>query len=330
MHQLSDQKTILERTRFSWVMPAIFIGASVFALAEEKPAKQEDLRKSGVYHESVPEPTLKEVRYGEEHRNFLDFWKAPSDTPTPVVIVIHGGGWNGGNKAMVDLFVNPQELLDAGISVAAIHYRFIKHCKDLEPPVKGPLTDAARAVQFIRSMADEWNIDKTRVAATGGSAGACSSLWVAYHDDLADPTSKNPVARESSRLMCVAVQRVQSTLDPKQMKEWIPNSTYGAHAFGLESFEKFLAERDNILETINQYSPYALLDSEDPDTYMFFKDPPAEGKPERDPTHSAIFGVELQKRCKELGVPCELVYPGARRVKHESSTEYLISKLQGR
>ncbi len=48
--------------------------------------------------------------------------------------------------------------------------------------------------------ADDWNVDKTRVAAYGGSAGAGTSLWLAFHDDLADPKSADPVLRESSRL----------------------------------------------------------------------------------------------------------------------------------
>ena len=39
------------------------------------------------------------------------------------------------------------------------------------PPVKAPLEDAARALQFVRSKAAEWNIDKKRIGATGGSAG---------------------------------------------------------------------------------------------------------------------------------------------------------------
>ena len=297
------------------------------ALAQDKP-KAEPAWKRGVYEDSVPTPTLTNIRYGDHGRNVMDFWKAPSDKPTPIVLSIHGGGWNGGAKEQVDSFIDTNELLKAGISVAAINYRLIKHSKDLDPFVKGPTSDAARAVQFIRSKADEWNIDKARIAATGGSAGACSSLWVAYHDDLADPTSKDPVARESTRLMCVAALRAQTTLDPKQMKEWIPNSKYGAHAFGIESFEKFLTERDRLLPKINEYSPFALLSSDDPPTYLFFPVPPASGKPERDPTHSAIFGVKLAERCKELGVPCELYYPGASGVKHQTPTDYLIATLK--
>ena len=117
------------------------------------PVGESNSKKKDRYAESIPEPTLSNVAYGDKKRNVMDFWKAPSDKPTPVVIAIHGGGWNGGSKEMLDKFVDTEALLEAGISVAAINYRLIKHSKDLEPPVKGPMSDAARAVQFLRSKA---------------------------------------------------------------------------------------------------------------------------------------------------------------------------------
>ena len=85
--------------------------------------------------------------------------------------------------------------------MVAINYRYIAQAEadGVKPPVKGPLGDAARALQFVRSKAAEWNIDKPRIGATGGSAGACSSLWLAFHPDMADPKSTDPVARESTR-----------------------------------------------------------------------------------------------------------------------------------
>src|SRR5918996_937532 len=89
------------------------------------------------------------------------------------------------------------------------------------PPVKACLHDAARALQTIRSKAKEWNLDPKRVGATGGSAGACTSLWLAFHDDLADPKSDDPVARQSSRLTCAAVLGAQVSYDPRWIKEKI-------------------------------------------------------------------------------------------------------------
>lgn len=86
---------------------------------------------------------------------------------------------------------------------------------------------------------------------------------IAFHDDLADPNNADPIARESTRVTCAAVSGAQTTLDPKQMRDWTPNSKYGAHAFGivwdakqkLSSFDMFYAERERILTWIKQYCP---------------------------------------------------------------------------
>ncbi|MCI0333437.1 MAG: hypothetical protein L0228_09460 [Planctomycetes bacterium] len=44
-----------------------------------------------------PTSTVADHKYGNNSdRQVLDFWRAESDKPTPVVLVIHGGGWKGG------------------------------------------------------------------------------------------------------------------------------------------------------------------------------------------------------------------------------------------
>jgi acetyl esterase/lipase len=279
---------------------------------------------------AVPKPTQAGLRYGTHERHVLDFWKAPSDTPTPLALLIHGGGWQGGSKEGVTRLVDARALLDAGISVAAFNYRYIKQAEaeGIEPPVKAPLHDAARALQFVRSKAAEWNLDKERIGAAGGSAGACSSLWLAFHDEMADPDSADPVARESTRLWCAAVTGAQTTLDPQQMREWTPNSKYGGHAFGIGSFAEFLAKRESILPWIAEYSPYALVSKDDPPVYLIYSTPPALGKSQKDPTHTSNFGVKLQEHCVATGVACELVYPGAPAVKHATPTDYFIATLK--
>ncbi len=282
-----------------------------------------------------PKPTLANVAYGTHPKQVLDFWKAESAQPTPLLFYIHGGGWMAGDKSRV---AGLKEFLAAGISVVSVEYRFVSDAQaaGVKPPVEWPLHDAARALQFVRSKAVEWNLDKKRIGASGGSAGACSSLWLAFHDDMADPKSDDPVARESTRLMCAAVNGPQTTLDPKQMKEWTPNSTYGGHAFGftgdkekkLSQFEQFLQGREKILPWIKEYSPYEWVSSDDPPIYMAFSAPPALGQPAKDPTHSANFGVKLQEKLQSVGVPCQIVYPGAPDVKYRSTVEYLIATLK--
>jgi acetyl esterase/lipase len=282
-----------------------------------------------------PKPTAANVAYGKHERQVLDFWKAESATPTPLLFYIHGGGWQGGDKNRTG---GIEGYLKAGISVVAINYRYIPQATadGVVPPVKGPLHDAARALQFVRSKAAEWNIDKQRIGASGGSAGACSSLWLAFHADLADAKSADPIARESTRLWCAAVQGAQTTLDPQQMKDWTPNSKYGGHAFGfkgdaekkLSQFDEFLAKRDTILPWIAEYSPYALVTSDDPPIWLGYGGAPELGKDQKDPTHTANFGLKLQEHCQKNGVACELVYSGAPGVKHATAQDFLIATLK--
>ncbi len=293
--------------------------------------------KLALAEQLLPNPTNYDVAYGPHPKQVLHFWKAESDKPTPLLFFIHGGGWKGGGR-MSGLSAMLPKMLKEGISVASVEYRFTPEATadGVVPPVKGPLHDAARALQLVRSKAAEWNIDKQRIGARGGSAGACSSLWLAFHPDLADPTSSDPVARESTRLWCAAVTGAQTTLDPKQMKEWTPNSKYGGHAFGFAAdpatkrseFDVFLAKRDTILPWIAEYSPYALVTADDPPVYLFYSAVPAMGQDQKDPTHTANFGVKLQEQCKAAGVPCELYYPDVPNAKHTTVQDYLLETMK--
>lgn len=280
-------------------------------------------------------PTEADVHYGDDERQVLDFYRANSDRPTPLLFFIHGGGWVAGDKKSV----NPARYLAAGISVVSInyHYSWQAQLAGVKPPVKAPLEDAARALQFVRSKASAWNFDKQRIGASGGSAGACSSLWLAFHDDMADPQNPDPVARESTRLWTAAVNGAQTSLDPKELKEWTPNSRYGGHAFGFMDphdiktrdtrFAEFLKHRAEVLPWIKEYSPIEHVTADDPPVYLIYSSVPALGQEQKDPTHTANYGVKLREKCRRLGVDCELVYPDAPDVKHESIDDYLIERL---
>ncbi len=279
-----------------------------------------------------PTPTVAKLAYGNHERQVLDFWKATSDKPTPLVLYIHGGGWQNGDKSSLSGAAIKQ-YLEAGISVAAINYRYVKQAVELkiEPPVKAPLEDAARALQTIRSKASEWNLDKKRIGATGGSAGGCSSLWLALHDDLADPKSDDPVARESTRLYCAAVNGAQTSLDPKELREWMPNYGYGGHAFGFANFQAFHEGRDKVLKWLKEYSPIEQVSKDDPPIFMDYasqKVPPVVGENQKDPTHSAVLGLKLAEKLKEVGVEAILIYPGQPHAQYKNAAQYLIDRLK--
>lgn len=318
---------------FAFCICAI-VAVTEVGIAKPAAVSMDFWKAEGEQAEKIP-PTLANVPYGKDPMQVMDFWKAESATPTPLVFFIHGGGWNANDKNKV---AGLRKYLPAGISVVSINYRFVRQADaaGIKPPVKWALEDAARALQFVRSKAGEWNIDKTRIGASGGSAGACSSLWLAFHDDMANPESTDPIARESTRLSCAGLVGAQTSLDPEQMKEWIPNITYGGHAFGFNAskkapdagFNKFLANRDKIMQWIKEYSPYELLSPDDPPVFLHYNNAAAVGKKQSNPTHGSNFGVKLQEKMKENGVECQLLYLGSPEPEFADPVDFLIARLR--
>lgn len=274
-----------------------------------------------------PAPTKADVAYGTHPRQVLDFYDAKTKAPSPLMFFIHGGGWMNGDKNNPDFLT---QCLDNGISVVSIRYRLIPdaQAEKIDPPVKACLDDAARALQFVRSKAAEWHLDKTRVALCGGSAGGFSSLWLAYHPDLADPKSSDPIARESTRVTCALTFVPQTSLDPQQMRDWIPNNEYGNHAFSLPSYQSFVDQRAKLMPWIEKFSPYLLATSDDPPVYLFYDSVPALGQPHKDPPHSANFGAGLVEKLKSVGAPYEFNYTGAKDVKHPDIFSFLTENLK--
>jgi acetyl esterase/lipase len=76
----------------------LYTAVWLLALCSSAIANAEEESEASGYNISVPKPTLAAVRYGDHERHILDFWRAESDAPTPLVYVIHGGGWRSGSK----------------------------------------------------------------------------------------------------------------------------------------------------------------------------------------------------------------------------------------
>lgn len=255
-------------------------------------------------------PTQADVKYGEHERNVLDFYQAQSDTPTPLVIYIHGGGFVAGNKN-----VNPAQVRgfhDAGISLAAIHYRFVDG-KSVIFPI--PQHDGARAVQFLRSKAKDWNIDSKRVACFGGSAGAGISMWIGFHEDLADPQSSDPIKRESTRIQAVGTFGGQGTYDPIQIKNLIGGRAWEHPSifkvYGVTSADEALHPTPERQKLYDEASAITHLTKDDPPLYMVYSEAdgplPADARPGQG-IHHPNFGRQLKKKMDELGLENVFVY----------------------
>jgi acetyl esterase/lipase len=226
------------------------------------------------------------------------------------LVSIHHGGFSQGQKFVkADLL---QECLAAGISVAAINYRLTEQA--IAPAA---FHDSARAVQFLRHKAREWNIDPKRVAATGGSSGGGISLWLAFHDDLADPKSDDPVLRQSTRLTCAAVFDAQTSYDPRFIRKLFPGKEVHkvqnlAQLFrvDLDNLDSLPAEKYKLFEEV---SPLTHLSKDDPPVLLSYRRAfDANVSSINVGIHHPHFGKALKERMDELKLPCELYADGKR------------------
>jgi acetyl esterase len=266
--------------------------------------------------EAKPKADLANFKYGPDTRNVLDLWKAKSDKPTPLVVFIHGGGFRAGDKAQVDAKLIEQ-CLAAGISVGAINYRLSDTAT-----FPAQMLDGARAIQTFRHNAKEWNLDPKRIACTGGSAGAGISLWLGFHDDLADPKSSDPVARQSTRLTCMAVKGAQSSYDPRFIKSVIGGRAHEHPALG--SFYGLKPEEFDSPKAHKLYeeaSPINYLSADDPPVFAFYTEPdedlPANASPGKG-IHHPRFGHALKKKMDALKIECTVRQAKEYRGKRET------------
>lgn len=297
----------------------LVFGAVTFATAAW--AQKPENRKAR--QSAKPTPTHRNVAYGPHERNVLDFWQAKSSDPTPLVVYIHGGGFRGGSKESLNAQTLKQ-LLNAGISVAAVHYRLVSHA-----PLPAAHDDCRRAVQFLRSKAEEWHIDKARVGAFGGSAGAQLCMYLAFHDEMAKPDSDDPVDRESTRLACVATNGGQTTMDVEWWKKHIPGYENPHRNF----FESFGVDtKDEYLQKVADVSALSLISKDDVPIFMTYGMKPDDpvpddaGKARGWKVHHVMFGVKLKERMDALGIEADLKYPGARS-SDRSVAEFFIKNL---
>jgi acetyl esterase/lipase len=117
-----------------------------------------------------------------------------TDTSSPAVLIIHGGGWVGGDKSARREFVTGTALAQHGYVCASVEYM-------KEPGKRWPtnLFDCKNAVRWLRMNAARLQIDPARIGVIGGSAGGHLALMVAYTSKVSElePTQPYPVVSDA-------------------------------------------------------------------------------------------------------------------------------------
>lgn len=298
--------------RLLFILPWIAVAACAAPTAPEK-----------------PQPNLANIHYGEHERQVLDLWIAPAaaKAPTPLVIFIHGGGFVSSDKSII----TPEMLLGLlgqGYSVAAINYRY---CGP-GVPLPGPMLDAGRALQFLRANAAKLHLDSKRVALCGGSAGAGIALWLNFHDDLAQPQSADPVARESTRVSCSFVWGAQTSYDLRFIKKYVGGRLaeidLAPIIFQLPREELYT---EKAFALYREVSPYDHVTAGDPPVFLYYDDPLTPLEPDSPPDkgiHHPSFGPPMKEKIESVGGFCLLRHKDEYAIKGGNYAAEILTFLQ--
>ena len=200
-----------------------------------------------------------------------DFYPSSLKISSPLVIVIHGGSWQGGDsKQLPEL---NSYLAEKGFNVAAINYR-------LAPAYKAPspVEDTRDVLNYFLSRSAELNIDSNNIVLLGRSAGAQIALNAAY--DFKLPNIKGVVSYYGPADMVWGGQIKVSKL--------VLNTDliYGNYFGGTykQVPQKFV--ESSALVSADKLSPPTLLIHGNIDPLVFY-----------------LHAVHLQKKLNELKVP---------------------------
>ena len=276
--------------------------------------------------------TFENEKYGEHHRNNFDIWLAKSYEPTPLVIYIHGGGFTGGDKSRYYKSDDMIRFLEAGVSVATMNYRYIT---EVLYGIRACMNDAKRCIQYLRYNYKKYNIDKKRIACSGGSAGAGTALWLAFSDDMFEPHSSDPVLRESTRLLCAGAFATQSTYDIFKWEDLLGIPFNNSHeqlsliaaAFGFNTYENVnLFEQTEIRRELDFLEK---MDKDDAPVFVYNKHQGGMPANMDDLNHHPLHAKAIKDKAEKVGLEA-IVYAPAIGITDPSGidlVDFFLSKF---
>jgi para-nitrobenzyl esterase len=269
------------------------------------------------------------------------------------MIYTHGGGFSSGDKDFVysvqqggawDFPSDIRFLLQNNIAFATIRYTLLSPTGESDG-VKKPMSDVKRALQYIRHHASDFNIDKNKIVLAGNSAGAGTSLWIAFNNELADTQNTDLVLRESTRVKGVVALETQSSYNIEDKwvndvfvdynltwSEILANETGNiSKLYGVSSTEEYESAAIDTYRT--EVDMLSLLTADDPAIWVdnTLRDVAHPYSAPEISSHHAFHARELKHRADAVGVE-NITYYGKNPViyshpSNESWTEFCVRIL---
>jgi acetyl esterase/lipase len=196
---------------------------------------------------------ISDVNYlGSERKEKMDIY-LPIDSNSvqhPAILIIHGGGWYGGDKHDVREQITGTNLARNGYVCASINYALCNAGDTSYPSWPQNIYDCKKAVQFLRKNSAVYKIDPNHIGVIGGSAGGhlAALLGVAGVDVGLEPTDGSYVGTSTK------VQAVIDMYGISDLATW--NTSAGRRYLG--------CSLQNCPDTWHKASPIYNVTSEDP------------------------------------------------------------------
>lgn len=133
------------------------------------------------------------------HNPSITVYLPPKEKATGIAVVVAPGGGHKEIWMTHEGYNVAQWLSDHGIAAFILKYRLARDSNSAYSVEKESLADIQRAIRLVRSRANEWNIDTTKIGVMGFSAGGQLAGLSAMRFDYGDASAKDPVDRYSSR-----------------------------------------------------------------------------------------------------------------------------------
>lgn len=242
--------------------------------------------------------------------------KLKDGAPRPVLVLIHGGGWTGGDPSV--FFPAARYFASRGIPSFSIGYRLVRSGEN-DPSVADCLADCRSAVRYLRNHAREYGIDPNKIAVLGDSAGGHLAACLGTIPDPQDASGVSSMAN----LMIPCNPIVDMGPGEGNTNSWFRLIQKGAAMEKKPSAESVVPTAEQVT-VAKSLSPIAFISSKSaPALLMHGLDDTVVP-----PDGSQLFAEKL----RESGVPVELILiPGARHAfilpKYTATEEGVVNAM---
>ena len=227
------------------------------------------------------------------------YFDKDKEKPTPLVINIHGGGWNHGEKESQKGYGS---FFKKGFAVANVEYRLVDVA-----PAPAAIEDVRCALLYMIANAKKYNIDTDRIVIMGGSAGGHLAL-------VAGLLQNNHVFDKD----CLPVEpvKIAAIIDKYGVAD-LTGAPKGTWKY--KSVRNWLGDRQNSMKFAASVSPIAYVNSLSPPVFIVHGD--------ADPIVPYSQSVTLHEKLVEAGVPTEFItIKGGQHGKFSKEDKSMLSR----